>query len=350
MIINSSFLDYSSGNNMKVSALIITYNDRLHLISQVINELLRQQVTKIFIIDNNSTERTKEGLWGFKKNNKSKIVIYHLDNNTGTAYAFKLGLQQILNDDESEFIWILDDDNLPCDNALKELKKYWKDCCFDNKEHRLMLSSYRETKIIYKQAVEQNNSQLIIGRNNIFRSFHLFSLHESIRNKFSYKRNVERKTNVQCGEIAAAPYGGSFFNKKVLEEIGFPDEKYYLYSDDYDFSYRITKNGGKIILVLGSRIKDIEPSWNISGFAVYNIVKQKNQVTLYYSIRNRIHFEKSELVNNKIMYTINMVVYSSVVFFLGIILLRFRNLKTYFTAVRNGLCGEFGKNENYLLN
>ncbi len=334
---------------MKVAGLIVTYGDRFHLINEVINELLNQQIHVIYIIDNNSSTASKEKLDKLKNNNKKKIQIYRLNTNTGTAYAFKYGLEKIFHDSNSDFIWILDDDNLPCRNALEELKSFWDKCKYHDKEKRLILLSYRENKKIYKYAVEKNNPQVIIGRHNIFRSFHLFALGETIQKKMFPINDKNGINNIKYGEVTAAPYGGSFFNKKVLELIGYPDENYYIYGDDYDFSYRIIKQNGKIILVLDSVIKDIEQSWNIQGVAVYNIVKQRNQVALYYSIRNRIYLEKKELVTNYFMYSINMIIYSSVVLFLGLILFRFKNIKTYFIALYNGLKGEFGKNKNYVL-
>ncbi len=332
---------------MKVAGLIVTYGDRFHLLNEVINELLNQNINLIYIIDNNSSESSKKKLEELKNKTRRKIKIYSLHANTGTAYAFKYGMEKIFHDGKMDFIWILDDDNFPCSNALSELKSFWDKYELVNKETRLMLLSYRETKKIYKYAVEKHNPQIIIGRHNIFRSFHLLTLKKSIKEKF-FSDNVNN-TNIKFGEISAAPYGGSFFNKKLLETIGYPDEKYYLYGDDYDFSNRLIKIGGKIILVLDSQIRDIEPSWNIQGMAVYNIVKQRNQVTLYYALRNRVHLEKNELVTNYIMYSTNMIIYSMIVLLLGIFLFRFKNLKTYFSAVINGLKGEYGTNKHYLL-
>ena len=41
------------------------------------------------------------------------------------------------------------------------------------------------------------------------------------------------------GQIIVAQYGGLFFNKKLLDVIGYPNEKLYLYCDDYEWTYAI---------------------------------------------------------------------------------------------------------------
>ena len=56
------------------------------------------------------------------------------------------------------------------------------------------------------------------------------------------------------------PYGGLFFHRSIIDIIGLPDTNYFLYGDDFDFSYRITKKGGKIFLVTQSVIEDLEKS------------------------------------------------------------------------------------------
>ncbi len=58
---------------------------------------------------------------------------------------------------------------------------------------------------------------------------------------------------------------GLFFHKDLIEKIGLPDESYFLYVDDFDFTYRITKAGGEIWMVTNSHLHDLESSFYLPG-------------------------------------------------------------------------------------
>ena len=120
------------------------------------------------------------------------------------------------------------------------------------------LLSFRPDREQYKQAILENNPNLVLGRKNSFSGFHL---NQKISKFFSQKALLD-KTKV-IGEIAYAPYGGLFFHKTIVDEIGYPNEDYFLYSDDHDWSYRITMANKKIYLVSNSVIEDIDTSWGL---------------------------------------------------------------------------------------
>jgi hypothetical protein len=89
-----------------------------------------------------------------------------------------------------------------------------------------------------------------------------------------------------------------FIHKNLIDNIGFPNEKFYLYGDDTEWTYRITKGGGKIYLILESIIVDLEPFWGINGnFLIDKIQKDKRR--FYYACRNAAFFEINNLVDKK---------------------------------------------------
>ena len=114
------------------------------------------------------------------------------------------------------------------------------------------------------------NLRILLGRVNGFIGFHIFDFHSKIirfLKKVSLKKNVnqymsEIADKCTCdknwGTVPVAPYGGLFFHKKLIDIIGYPMEDLFLYQDDFEYTYRITKNGGKIYLILNSTVKDLE--------------------------------------------------------------------------------------------
>lgn len=326
---------------METTAVIVTYADRYGYVEQVVNRILSFGLYRIIIVNNNSVQKCAENLQALSISN-SNISVVNLDSNTGSAYAFNRGIEAAMEDPRSGFIWLIDDDNLPEPDSYGILKKTWIQLSIADKNRKLILSSLRGGRQNYIDAVKKNDPESIIGQYNIFRSFH-------IKKFFKFKHNKNEENVGSFGEISAAPYGGMFFHRELIDEIGLNDEKYYLYCDDFDFCCRHTGNGGRIILTLESRITDIEKSWNTKGRAVDFIARGDCAFRIYYSVRNRVFLEKRYLVKSWFIYLINMAIYSGVVTILALSRLKFKNIMTYYTAVYHGLTGKMGCNSKYSL-
>ena len=327
---------------MKICSVIVTYGDRFHLLKQVINACFKEGVDKVIVVDNASTKSSKKQLQEFEKQNKNKLKVIYLDKNTGSAGGYKRGLEEAYKCKECEFIWLLDDDNEPQKNSLKILKEFWNKLDEEDKEEKIALLSYRPDRIQYKEAIMTNNPNLVLGRKNSFLGFHIFDLPKKVvrlmKRKFGIKTFKEYE-NIKTGKVAVAPYGGMFFNKKIIDKVGYPREEFFVYADDHEWSYRITKNGGEIFLVLDSELKDIDKSWNIASSVIESFDKGSN-FRIYYSTRNRIFFEKQNLITNKIIYFINMWLYKKR---LQLLMKNKDNFKVFKKAMNDGLKNKLGR-------
>ncbi len=342
-----------------VCVVIVTYGNRVRYLIQVVESVLAQGIYKIIIVDNNSSSESKQGIKQLEKHLGNKIEVVYLPENLGSAGGYKRGLEKAYNDPECEFIWLLDDDNQPDGRALCELLKFWYTIDeFQEKEKRVVLSSFRISRLAYKKAVLQKKPYLILGRKNSFLGFHFIDIPRKI-----FARMVPLSLREQClpqnitsGVIPVAPYGGLFFHKSLLENIGFPDEKYFLYSDDHEWTYRITKKGGKIFIVFGSLIKDLDVSWHVkeqNSTTFLSILHEKSQMRIYYAVRNRILFEKEHLVTMPLVYFFNLVFYRLLLSFFQFLdkhkSLSAKNLGVFDKAIIDGLKGYMGKNESFNL-
>ena len=151
----------------------------------------------------------------------------------------------------------------------------------------------------------------MLGPNNSFLGFHAL---KKIKHLF-LKESVTIKQRTS-GVVAVAPYGGMFFKKELLEAIGLPNEAFFLYADDHDFSYRITQNKGKIILVLDSILKDLEMSFHLKNKKERlssRFFKTNSKEVIYYSVRNNTYFQNNFVTNNSI-YLINKYCYLTLLF------------------------------------
>lgn len=322
---------------MNTTAVIVTYADRSSYVRQVVDRLLLFNIYRIVIVNNNSAPDSAAALESLASFCPI-IILINLDANTGSAFAFNRGIESVLADTDSEYLWLLDDDNLPDVDACTILQKNIKSALQYTSRDKIIISLIRDKRQNYIRSVQCSLPEIIIGRKNIFRSFHIASF---------FDRKTVPDKNIVRGDVSAVPYGGMFFHKEVVKRTGFPDENYYLYSDDFDFCCRHTALGGKIILSLESGISDVETSWNVRQRAIDYIAAGDGLSRIYYSVRNRVCLEKKYLVTCWPLYILNLSIYSLIVTLLALSRLKINNLLSYYTALYHGLIGRMGYNEKY---
>jgi len=335
----------------KVCVVIVTYGNRFHFLKQVVDAALKEGVCKVIVVDNNSEPESREKLKEYEKElGNQKIKVLYLDENYGSAGGFTRGLEEAYNDPDCEFIWLLDDDNKPMEGSLKKLLDFWNSLKIENKQQKIALSSYRPARgSLPVESILKNKPELLLGRKNSFFGFHVRDLPikavkylKSLLNLNKVEDKRAYNFNLKYGTIPCAPYGGFFIHKNLIDNIGFPNEKFYLYGDDIEWTYRIIKSGGKIYLVLESILADLEPSWGIySNFLIEKLSKDKRR--FYYACRNAAFFEINNLVDNKIVFWINAFVYMVI----GFLINRDISLiKVLIRAIEDAYKGNLGKIED----
>ena len=105
-----------------IAAVVVTYN-RLALLQQGIDCLLAQKLSSdaaldVLVIDNASTDGTGEALAGRVK--AGEIRYFNTGANLGGAGGFNWGMRQAVQDGY-DFVWIMDDDCQPHEDALQAL-------------------------------------------------------------------------------------------------------------------------------------------------------------------------------------------------------------------------------------
>ena len=106
--------------NHTVCAVMVTYN-RLEILKQTLAHVLDQEYppTNVIIVDNYSTDGTREYLEGLLTDTRIKTI--HLDKNMGAGYAISQGMKLGLTLRDYDYFWVLDDDSFYKPNVLREL-------------------------------------------------------------------------------------------------------------------------------------------------------------------------------------------------------------------------------------
>jgi GT2 family glycosyltransferase len=295
---------------MNVYAVTVTYGNRSDFVARLAERLMSVNVYKLIIIDNGSPADNKARLRDLAAVYPSKLEVISLAENTGSAGGFKKGLLAAEAWPDCDFIWLLDDDNLPDFDALKQLllayQRLNENCC---------LVSLRKNRILYRKIFNESD---VKRKFNPYNSFINYSLFHWFRKKFLYGR--KKGTLIP---IPYAPYGGMFFHKQLLQSIGYPMDEMYLYRDDHEYSHRIVKAGLKIYLNRESTIEDMEVSWHgrrkYRFFSRFMIAVDGEETKAYFLIRNSIFFERKYFVTNRLEYAINRFIYTVIFYSLCIL-------------------------------
>lgn len=236
----------------KLAVVLVTYN-RLEFIKLIYESIKNQTKVpdKIIIVNNSSTDGTLE--WLEETSKKDSTLMYITQPNTGssggqyTAFrtAYELGY---------EWIWEMDDDVVPRANCLEILWKY--------RQPNTIIAPLRYTKegeVFYNEIVKFNHT-------NIFKTFWEIVTDPSLLNK-------------EIEYVEGLTFEGAFFHRTVIQKIGLPDKRIFIFGDDTDFSIRANRAGFKLALI---------PKANMDRLLPVNYEQQIHTPKRYYIMRNQM--------------------------------------------------------------
>ncbi|EOG5454817.1 glycosyltransferase family 2 protein [Cronobacter turicensis] len=232
---------------VKVYALIVTFK-RKELLEKVVERILQQTFSpsKIIVIDNNSNDGTEEIIAKIKENSLVDIEYKNTGANLGGAGGFSYGFNYVINDN-FDYLWIMDDDLLPEKNCLEKL-----------------LYSADDKTIV--QPLRFNLDGTCAEYSPIrFDLSSPFLLHPKIE---TVKDRIE-SLHDDIIQIQGIPFEGPLIPKDIIEAVGIPDKRFFIFYDDLDYAIRARKAGFKIIckkdavayrLLMNNQVNDLH-SW-----------------------------------------------------------------------------------------
>ncbi|MFL0249127.1 glycosyltransferase family 2 protein [Clostridium neuense] len=226
----------------KIAAVVVTYN-RKEKLSINLKCLLNQKrnLDRIYIVDNGSTDGTDKMIQEMLLQHKN-IQYIRLHNNIGGSGGFYVGIKSAY-DDGFEYIWGMDDDAYPNEDAL------------------LQLESVRER--LPQDVCLWSNCDMDIDFD-----------------KNDYK------------EVDFWIFVGFYISRNVISKVGFPRADFFIYHDDVEYANRIKRFGYKIIKVKNSIInhKSFEQRKFYEKKICGKLIKFPimNDWRIYYLVRNSI--------------------------------------------------------------
>lgn len=215
--------------NDKICAVIVTYN-RLALLQRLIALLENQTypVASIVIVDNNSTDGTKEWL----KTTKYDIVFQE---NVGAAGGFNAGIKEAIDKKLFDYIWIMDDDGYPKEDCLEKLL------------YSKAKETYKNNVVLCSLVVnDQNSSELSFTLPDFNSKYYKFLDY--------YSKQIDKVSDILAFKDPNGYPWGLFFNSILLpvgaiQQAGLPKKELFIWGDEVEYFHRIKKSGFKIYIV-----------------------------------------------------------------------------------------------------
>ncbi len=252
----------------KVIAIVVTYN-RKELLKECLNALLKQTYTleKIIVVNNCSTDGTEKLFEEGAEYCCPQIELFTTESNSGGAGGFNQGVKKA-SEDDCDLIWLMDDDTIPCENALEELI---------NSKHVLNESGI--TKIGYL-------ASSVFGPEGEPMNVPVMDMRNS-PNGYSHWYKYLGEGMVR---IKSATFVSILVEKAAVLELGLPIAEYFIWGDDTEYTLRLSKNYGEAFFCGKSQV--LHKRFNAKNISIFN-EENPNRVGMYF------YFFRNSLLNAK---------------------------------------------------
>ena len=262
----------TAGNIDKLAIVVVTFK-RQELLAKLFDSFcaLTRAPWRIIIVDNEHSDRTREmvedlgrrtdDLWGVEgdapdaEGGTARVVYAPQEDNLGGAGGFSAGVKRGY-ELGAEWFWVMDDDVMVVPEALDRLEPW-------TRTHRVV-----------------QGSRYDYDGGPFYWQYH-FIVPLGIPNPIApaaFGDEGYRTMNTMCFE-------GGLFARSVVDEIGFPDPRFFIYWDDTVYGYLASKVTEAIVVpdIILQRTRDI-PNWDIAGVRQLNGTSDMNR---YHIMRNR---------------------------------------------------------------
>lgn len=237
-------------------AIVVTYN-RCSLLCENIQALLNQTILcDILVIDNNSTDNTKECVEKFKKD--SQLEYINTGKNLGGAGGFSIGMEYALTNGY-RYAWLMDDDTIPEIDALESLEN---------------IAAKLENKFSFL-------SSRVNWIDGSLCAMNLQILPENINEDFCHLKDG-------IVPIQRASFVSFFANCDIAKKVGLPIKEFFIYGDDWEYSLRMGAEDSAYFVNDSVVVHKMKSNVG-AGVAV---CEDSRIERCYYNVRNTYYIEK----------------------------------------------------------
>lgn len=197
---------------MSIAAIVITFN-RLELLKKTIAGLVEQthKIDKIIVVNNGSTDGTLE--WLASQENLLVVTQENVGSSGGQYTGFKTAYER-----GYDWIWAMDDDVVPRPNCLESL-----------------MDKITEKTVLAPLRYDLNQTPFI----NDTIEFNLTNPFKNLWKRLLTKTDLQN----ELIKTEGITFEGPIFHRSLIENVGLPEKKFFIYGDDSEYFIRANSSG-----------------------------------------------------------------------------------------------------------
>lgn len=200
---------------MRTTVVIPNYNG-INYIEACMDSLLASTIVpQIVVVDNASSDGSKELLVG-KYGNIQNIKLIFLSENTGFCHAVNTGIEA----SETEFVFLLNNDTVVHRECVRELER--------------QISLREDIFSVGSKMINMHFSEKIDDAGDFYCALGWAFARGKDKDSASFNKE---------GRIFAACAGAALYRRNVFDKIGMFDEAHFAYLEDMDIGYRANIHG-----------------------------------------------------------------------------------------------------------
>lgn len=248
----------------KIGVVTVTYNS-VDVLAGFIKSLLLQKYTNyvLYVIDNDSQDHTLEVLNLYQTENL-KLVVVRNSINLGVATANNQGIKKAMDDNCDQILLINNDIEFGCElfvDLIAGIQKY-------------------DADMVVPKMYYYDNPKKIWFAGGCFLKW------KGYQNKHYGCGEIDN-AQYDCDQVISyAPTCCMLIKKEVFLDIGYMDEKYFVYYDDTDFCLRAYKKKYKMYYLHYCSL--LHKVSSLTG-------GDQSDFSLRYLMRNRIYYMKKNI-------------------------------------------------------
>lgn len=301
--------------DINIAVVLVTFN-RAYMLKQNLESLKKQGSLTYFVVDNNSSDNTQQVVDEFAASIDDNVHYFNTKANLGGAGGFAFGCERALSSEKNfTYLWLADDDVTFAEDCLQQLQPYI--------DQKTILQPMR-------YAVDGSNAETSATTIDLDTIFIL-----------NHKRNsvmgTEFENSVEPFDIQNIPFEGPLIPRTIFEKIGIPDARYFIFSDDLDFSLKSLRHGFDIKCVPAAkmtRLRPAEPNYKPTDWKSYFVYRN------FFHIHTE--FGNNFWVRNR-PYVLALLVLSYC-----IVTANVKGAKIILDALKDGMSSEFNLNDKYI--
>jgi GT2 family glycosyltransferase len=215
---------------MQLSIIIVNYNVKHFLLQclQSVKRAISGTNAEVFVVDNASSDNSVLML-------KEKFPWVNLIPNTENV-GFSCANNQAIKLVKGEYVLLLNPDTLVEEDTFTRCMNFMQQTPDAGALGVKMINGQGEF-------LPESKRALPVPAVAFYKIFGLSKLFPKSKKFGSYHLTYMDNNQIQQVEVLSGAF--MFIRKKVLDEIGYLDETFFMYGEDIDLSYRITKAGYK---------------------------------------------------------------------------------------------------------